>query len=33
VEPFEVVLSREVIEMIDGRPAALASVLARSTEK
>ena len=33
VEPFEVVLSREVIEMIDGRPAALASVLARNAEK
>jgi SAM-dependent methyltransferase len=28
VQPFEVVLSREVIEVIDGRPAALASVLA-----
>ncbi|MDH4042868.1 MAG: class I SAM-dependent methyltransferase [Gemmatimonadota bacterium] len=28
VEPFEVVLSREVIEMIDGRPAAVASVFA-----
>jgi SAM-dependent methyltransferase len=33
VAPFEVVLSREVLEMIDGRPAALASVLARNTEK
>lgn len=31
VEPFEVVLEREVVEMIDGRPAALASVLARNT--
>lgn len=31
VEPFEVVLSREVIEMIDGRPAAVASVLAINT--
>jgi len=28
VHPFEVQLSREVIEMIDGRPAALASVFA-----
>ena len=28
VEPFEVLLSREVIEMIDGRPAAVASVFA-----
>lgn len=28
VEPYEVFLSREVIEMIDGRPAAVASVLA-----
>ena len=28
VDPFEVVLAREVIEMIDGRPAAIASVLA-----
>jgi SAM-dependent methyltransferase len=28
VQPFEIVLSREVIEVIDGRPAALASVLA-----
>jgi cyclopropane fatty-acyl-phospholipid synthase-like methyltransferase len=28
VAPFEVVLSREVIEMIDGRPAAVASVIA-----
>jgi hypothetical protein len=28
VAPFEVVLAREVIEMIDGRPAAIASVLA-----
>lgn len=28
VEPFEVFLSREVIEMIDGRPAAIASVIA-----
>lgn len=31
VEPFEVVLSREVIEMIDGRPAAIASVFAVNT--
>jgi SAM-dependent methyltransferase len=30
VEPFEVILAREVIEMIDGRPAALASVFARN---
>ena len=28
-EGFEVILSREVLEMIDGRPAAIASVLAR----
>jgi SAM-dependent methyltransferase len=28
VQPFEVQLSREVIEMIDGRPAAMASVFA-----
>jgi hypothetical protein len=31
VAPFEVVLSREVIEMIDGRPAAIASVFAINT--
>lgn len=31
VEPFEVVLSREVIEMIDGRPACVASVFAINT--
>jgi len=28
VQPFEVQLAREVIEMIDGRPAAMASVFA-----
>lgn len=28
-EPFEVFLSREVIDMVDGRPAALASILAQ----
>ena len=28
IQPFEVLLSREVIEMIDGRPAAMASVFA-----
>jgi cyclopropane fatty-acyl-phospholipid synthase-like methyltransferase len=28
VDPFEVFLAREVIEMIDGRPAAVASILA-----
>ena len=33
VSPFEVVLSREVIEMIDGRPAAVASVFAVNPEK
>jgi SAM-dependent methyltransferase len=33
VSPFEVFLSREVIEMIDGRPAAVASVLAINPEK
>lgn len=31
VAPFEIFLSREVIEMIDGRPAAIASVLAINT--
>jgi SAM-dependent methyltransferase len=31
VAPFEVILAREVIEMIDGRPAAIASVLAVNT--
>jgi SAM-dependent methyltransferase len=33
VSPFEVFLSREVIEMIDGRPAAVASVLAINLQK
>lgn len=33
VSPFEIVLSREVIEMIDGRPAAVASVFAVNPEK
>jgi SAM-dependent methyltransferase len=33
VHPFEVVLSREVVEVIDGRPASLASVLAISPAK
>jgi tellurite methyltransferase len=33
VSPFEVFLSREVIEMIDGRPAAVASVLAINPQK
>lgn len=28
-EPYEVFLSREVIDMVDGRPAALASILAQ----
>jgi len=31
VAPFEVLLAREVIEMIDGRPGAIASVLAVNT--
>lgn len=31
VAPFEVILAREVIEMIDGRPAAISSVLAINT--
>lgn len=31
VQPFEVFLSREVIEMIDGRPAAVSSVVAVNT--
>ena len=29
VDPFEIFLFREVLEMVDGRPAAIASVLAR----
>lgn len=33
VEPFEVFLEREVIEILDGRPAAVASVLAINTKK
>ena len=33
VAPFEVFLAREVIEMIDGRPAAVASVLAVNTTR
>jgi SAM-dependent methyltransferase len=33
VSPFEVFLSREVIEMIDGRPAAVASVFALNPQK
>ncbi len=28
-EPFEIVLAREVVELVEGRPMALASVLAR----
>jgi tellurite methyltransferase len=33
VAPFEVLLAREVVEIIDGRPAALASVLAFKPEE
>ncbi len=29
VEPFDVVLEREVVDMVDGRPASIASVLAQ----
>jgi 2-polyprenyl-3-methyl-5-hydroxy-6-metoxy-1,4-benzoquinol methylase len=29
VEPYEIVLAREVLEMLDGRPMAVGSVLAR----
>ena len=29
VKPYEVFLAREVIDMVDGRPAALASILAQ----
>ncbi len=33
VAPFDVVLSREVLEMVDGRPASVASVLAQRPPK
>lgn len=33
VEPYEIVLARDVLEVIDGRPAALASVLARRPDQ
>jgi len=33
VEPFEIFLEREVIEVLDGRPAAIASVVAINTAK
>ena len=32
VEPFEIVLARDVLEVLDGRPMAVASVLARRPE-
>jgi 2-polyprenyl-3-methyl-5-hydroxy-6-metoxy-1,4-benzoquinol methylase len=33
VEPFEIVLARDVLEVLDGRPMAVASVLARRPEE
>ncbi len=33
VEPFEIVLARDVLEVLDGRPMAVASILARRPEE